>query len=169
MKLIGDGEYNLDVLKNIETTESYLGLDQDVRGCQNEETIDNCTTRQYIDTLLEKCECLPYSIRLPSNKVCTKSSVNIHNTCWTCHDFQEPMCTSNKMDCVKSVKVDTSRCMPSCSGLILTSFSKVDFNKNLDTLIPQEIKTYNKYKKITPHPTGFKGKTLNHETLIFNL
>ena len=62
------------------------------------------------------------------------------------------------MDCVNSVKVDKSKCMPSCSGLILTSFSKIDFNKNLDTLIPHEIETYNKYKIVTPYPTGLKGQ-----------
>ena len=65
-ELIGDGEYHLDALKKIETTESYLGLDQDVRGCQNEKPFDNCSTRQYIDTLMEQCGgCLPLSIRLP--------------------------------------------------------------------------------------------------------
>ena len=48
--------------------------------------------------------------------------------------------------------------MPSCSGLILTSFSKIDFNKNLDTLIPHEIETYNKYKILTTYPTGLKGQ-----------
>ena len=76
-------------------------------------------------------------------------------------NFQEPLCTANKLDCVKSVKVETSSCTPSCSGLILASFSKVDFNKNLDSLIPQEIETYNKYKKLTPFPTGFKGKAVS--------
>ena len=44
-------------------TESYLGLDQEERGCQNEETLDNCTSRQYYDTILVKCGCLPLHIR----------------------------------------------------------------------------------------------------------
>ena len=151
-EFIGDGEYHLDAMKKIETTESYLGLDQDVRGCQNEEPFDNCTTRLYIDTLMEQCGCLPFSIRLPSNKVPN------YDLSTQKYDFQEPLCTANKLDCVKSVKVETSSCTPSCSGLILASFSKVEFNKNLDSLIPQEIETYNKYKKLTPFPTGFKGK-----------
>ena len=46
-KLIGEGEYNLDNLKEIKITDSYLGLDQDVRKCQNEESLFSCTTRQY--------------------------------------------------------------------------------------------------------------------------
>ena len=70
MWIIGEGEYNLNVVKNIQVTESYLELDQDVRGCQTETTIQNCTTRQYIGALLERCGCLPFSIRLTGKVSC---------------------------------------------------------------------------------------------------
>ena len=63
VKLIGEGEYNLDALKEIKVTDSYLGLDQDVRGCQNEESLNNCKTKHYLKTLLEECDCLPFNIR----------------------------------------------------------------------------------------------------------
>ena len=68
IKLIGEGEYNLDVLKEISVTDDYLGLDPAIRGCQNEEPIDNCTTRKYHNTILGDCGCLPVRMRL-SNKV----------------------------------------------------------------------------------------------------
>ena len=64
MKLIGEGEYNLNVLKEIVVTNSFLGLDENVRGCQNEEPLDNCTTRHYMESLSKNCGCLPISIRL---------------------------------------------------------------------------------------------------------
>ena len=64
VNLIGEGEYNLNVLKEIRVTESYLGLDQDFRQCQNEEPLNNCTTRKYFDTFLGECGCLPLNIRL---------------------------------------------------------------------------------------------------------
>ena len=35
--MTGEGEYNLNVLKEIRVTESYLGLDKEFRGCQKEE------------------------------------------------------------------------------------------------------------------------------------
>ena len=44
VKLIGEGEYNLNTLKDIVVTDSYLGLDMDVRNCQHEEPYVNCTT-----------------------------------------------------------------------------------------------------------------------------
>ena len=63
---MGEGEYNQDALKEIIVTDSYLGLDQDIRGCQNDEPFDNCTTRQYINKIQEECGCLPFNIRLSS-------------------------------------------------------------------------------------------------------
>ena len=65
---IGEGEYNVNVLKEIKVSESYLGMDQDVTECQNEESFYNCTTRKFMDTLIEKCGCLPINIRI-SNEV----------------------------------------------------------------------------------------------------
>ena len=69
VKLVGEGEYNLNVLKEIQVTNSYLGLKQDVRKCQNDEAFDKCTSRQYLDTILAECGCLPLKMR-NSNKVC---------------------------------------------------------------------------------------------------
>ena len=60
-------EYNLNALTKIEVTDSFMGQDENVRGCQPD-PLYNCTTRQYLDALLDQCGCLPLSIRL-SNKV----------------------------------------------------------------------------------------------------
>ena len=49
-------------------TDSFLGLDQDIRECQNEEPAENCTTRIYHETMLRECGCLPFNIRT-SDKV----------------------------------------------------------------------------------------------------
>ena len=68
VSLIGEGEYNLNVLKEIKATDSFLGLDQDVRKCQNDEPLFNCTTRKFIKDILTECSCLPSNLRI-SNKV----------------------------------------------------------------------------------------------------
>ena len=67
IKMIGEGEYNLDTLKEIKVTDSYLGLDQHIKECQNEEAFYACTTRNFKESALEKCGCLPLSLIL--NKV----------------------------------------------------------------------------------------------------
>ena len=54
-------EYNLDALTMIEATDSFISQDEDVRGCQLE-PLFNCTTRKYLKALLDRCECLPFSI-----------------------------------------------------------------------------------------------------------
>ena len=68
VELIGEGEYNLNALTEIEVTDSYLGLEQDLRKCQNEEPFYNCTTRKYMDTILEECGCLPLHIHMGLSK-----------------------------------------------------------------------------------------------------
>ena len=66
--MVGEGEYNLDGFRQIKVTDSYLGLDADIRGCQNETLLHDCTTTKYLDTLLEECGCLPMNLRT-SNEV----------------------------------------------------------------------------------------------------
>ena len=62
--LFGEGQYNLNNLKEITVTDSFMGLDRDTRKCQNLETYNDCKTRLHIDNLRRKCGCLPLSIRL---------------------------------------------------------------------------------------------------------
>ena len=62
--MIGEGEYNLNVLKEIAATDSYLGMHENVRGCQNRESQHNCTTRHYLDALQAKCGCFPINIQV---------------------------------------------------------------------------------------------------------
>ena len=71
VKLLGEGEYNLNVLKEIRVTEPFLGLEQEARKCQNDEPFFNCTSRQYIDTHLAQCGCLP-DLMSSENKVNSK-------------------------------------------------------------------------------------------------
>ena len=46
VKLSGEGKFNLNIVKEIKVTDSFLGLHQSVRGCQNETSQDDCTTKQ---------------------------------------------------------------------------------------------------------------------------
>ena len=80
VKLIGEGSYNLNDLKEIDVTDSFLGLNQEIRGCQNEESHDTCVTRVHRDTLLKQCGCLPFNMRL-SDKVWIELSISLKQ--WT--------------------------------------------------------------------------------------
>ena len=65
----GYERYNLNILKEIKVTESFLGMDMDVKKCQDEIPIEECTTRHFIDDLLDQCGCLPLSLTSNNNKV----------------------------------------------------------------------------------------------------
>ena len=69
MNLLVGSEYNLNVLKEIAVTDSFLTLDVDDRHCQNDETYDECKTRNYMNTLVNKCKCLPFQLKLTDDKV----------------------------------------------------------------------------------------------------
>ena len=76
MTLKGEGEYNLNILKEIEVTDSFYGLENEMRKCQgykSKETYDNCTTRYFMEEMRLKCGCLPYAISkavIKNKKVC---------------------------------------------------------------------------------------------------
>ena len=75
--LIGDGEYNMDDLTQIKVTESYLGLDEDVRECHSTESFYDCSNRKYVDTIMDQCGWLPLNIIMASNKVTIILSPNL--------------------------------------------------------------------------------------------
>ena len=68
LKLPLGKEYNLNVVKEVKVTEDFLGLRREVTKCQNDETYNDCKTRQYYEKLKSACQCLPFSIR-KSNEV----------------------------------------------------------------------------------------------------
>ena len=64
VSLFGEAQYNLNNLKEIYVTDSFLGLERNTRNCQSIETFDDCTTRLYLEKLRTQCGCLPLSVSL---------------------------------------------------------------------------------------------------------
>ena len=63
MTLTGEGQYNINSLKEIVATDSFLSLDENIRGCRiSGESHDDCTTRLFIDNMRQTCRCLPFSM-----------------------------------------------------------------------------------------------------------
>ena len=51
-------------MKEIDVTESFMGLDRDNRKCQTVENYDDCKTNLYVNNLKKACGCLPLSLGL---------------------------------------------------------------------------------------------------------
>ena len=66
-------EYNLNNVKEISVTEDFLTLDKTIIKCQNEESLQDCKTRKYINTMVDQCKCLPFAIR-------NDNEVSLHHT-----------------------------------------------------------------------------------------
>ena len=62
-----------------------------------------------------------------------------------------------QLGCANDVKFEFSNCLPPCSGLIVSSFSKTDTNKILDDLMYNEIISYDKFTRWSEFPEGLKG------------
>ena len=72
--------------------------------------------------------------------------------------IQDPVCVSSlAIQCTRKSKVDISKCLHPCSGLVVASFQKEDVAKNLENLFPLVIDGYNKYKIITQVPHGYQS------------
>ena len=59
-----ENEYNLNVIKEISATDSFMSMDKNDRKCYNDETFDECVTKKYIHDLKNNCKCLPLNLRL---------------------------------------------------------------------------------------------------------
>ena len=78
MTLSGEGEYNLNNLKEIEVTDSFYELDKEVRKCQSYKsngTYEICTTRYFEEQMMLNCGCLPFAIY--------NATINNKNVCDT--------------------------------------------------------------------------------------
>ena len=79
VRLDGEFQFNLQSLKEVSVTDSFLGLDVHSRKCQNVETFNDCKTKLYIEKMMQKCGCLPLS-HIMSEKVFTYTIDNSINT-----------------------------------------------------------------------------------------
>ena len=114
VQLTGEGEYNLNIIKEEEVTESFLGMDQSVRGCQNEEHYDECTTRQYINNMREKCGCLPLSIALSDQVIFFRYHIYINHILSIFPQMQDHVCkTTNELQCssIKNMSINNAPCL----------------------------------------------------------
>ena len=63
LEIVGEGEYNLNVVDEVRVTDSFLGLHKDVRDCQTKELLIDCKTQEYKKKVLEYCHCLPLKLK----------------------------------------------------------------------------------------------------------
>ena len=71
-----------------------------------------------------------------------------------------PCMTAMELSCAHNITVDYTNCPISCNGLMVTSYSKSDLDKNLESYIPITMNAYRQYKKWFQYNPAMKGWVL---------
>ena len=74
LEQFGEGNYALSDVKEVFVTEDFLGMDDEIKLCQNEGTTEDCWMKNYLRKGFSKCKCLPYELRNYSIAEVTKRS-----------------------------------------------------------------------------------------------
>ena len=148
-------------MKEIKVTESFLGLDNDIKQCQTKDSYLDCTSKHYMERVTQDCGCVPLSLMI-SKEVLVLFFVNLSDFfifASLVPIFQAPICTAGQLKCLKNITVNNSLCLNNCKGMMITSFYKDYHTKdlNLNPFISELIQDYNNYKKDFQFPHGIRG------------
>ena len=81
--------------------------------------------------------------------------------CGTHKLLQDTVCSPAQLKCVQKIPSRPANidilCMKSCDGLMITGYTKFDFNEYSRKEIQSTIKAYRNYKKWLKFPKGIKG------------
>ena len=69
LRLYGGGDYEFTNVKEMNVTEEFLELDEDVKKCQNNESVVDCAAREYLESGRKECQCVPFNLRNYSRTV----------------------------------------------------------------------------------------------------
>ena len=61
--MYGEGNYALTAVKEVSVTQSFLGLSSDDRKCQNLESLEDCSTRSYLQSIRSDLTSSPGPLR----------------------------------------------------------------------------------------------------------
>ena len=59
----GEGNFRLADIKQMEITDDFTSLDENVRKCQTEIRKEDCVTKKYLENMKRTCNCLPFQLQ----------------------------------------------------------------------------------------------------------
>ena len=69
LRLYGGGDYELTNVKEMNVTKEFLELDEDVKRCQDKESVVDCAATEYLESGIKECGCVPFHLRNYSRTV----------------------------------------------------------------------------------------------------
>ena len=152
IEMYGGGNYKLSAVKEIKGTDIFLNMNEDKKGCQNKETLEECTSRKGLKKILDQCGCIPYKLANFSDP------------------YESPVCKQNEVSCSDKVSVSLGECNVPCEGIfsdvLKEELAKID--ENTDDM-RDIFKAYENFKNLfhqeITYPIGILG---NINRGIFN-
>ena len=71
--------------------------------------------------------------------------------------FQAPVCSPELNKCVKDIRIEDSHCLPSCEGVLVTSYTKSENTVRPEDALGKAMEEYDVYKGKVEYPAGLKG------------
>ena len=80
--------------------------------------------------------------------------------------IKDPICSSKDYLCANKIEMEilvkkTENCLPPCSGLLLTSYTKTDPIEKVEDVISSVLPAYSEYTKWYDFPSGLRGCIFN--------
>ena len=69
LRVYGEGDYGLTVVKEMNGTDEFKYLDVETRDCGLKESFLDCQTKHYLLDGLVQCKCVPYALKNYSSLV----------------------------------------------------------------------------------------------------
>ena len=64
-----NSEFEIRMFKELQVTDSFLGLNEIFRGCQEREMYDTCIKNSHVDKIRKSCGCLPLGLKKNKNVI----------------------------------------------------------------------------------------------------
>ena len=58
----GGGSYALSYVKQISTSSDFDSMPEEKRGCQNKESVEECTGKRLHQAGMDQCQCIPWAL-----------------------------------------------------------------------------------------------------------
>ena len=150
--MYGGGNYKLSAVKEIKGTDLFLNMNDDKKGCQNKETLEECTSKLAINKIIDQCGCIPYKLANFS------------------HQDESPICKQNEVLCTDKVSVSLGECNVPCEGIFFDvlkeEMPEIDENTEGMRAIFKAYKNFkNLFHQKISYPIGILG---NIHRGIFN-
>ena len=62
LRLYGGGDYEFVNVKEVIVSKEFLELDEDVKKCQNNESVVDCAATEYLESGRKECGCVPFHL-----------------------------------------------------------------------------------------------------------